>query len=179
MAPKPKIDWETVFYRFASQPAPDRNYAKLAQTLGVAESTVFRERKRSNWDARMADLDAAARARRDQNAIRRLAERLDDDVRIVEAARMRYAQRLRDPAYQITGQEFFALARLELLIEGRDTAKIGIGSVSDDFMETLRRLPVYVRERIVLAHMTGRPIEEVMQLEQGYVDVGDDEGPEP
>lgn len=174
MAARKGIDWDRVFYDFAALSPPDRNLTKVAEALGVGRRTIMSIAKRHRWKQRLAAIDEKARADREKRAIRTLNERFEDTLRIIEAGRMRYAQRLRDPNYQMTGQEFFALSRLELLIEGRDTHKIGVGTVSEEFREMIRQLPVYTQERILVSAITGASYDEVLEIEAEMVSEEDD-----
>jgi hypothetical protein len=97
-------------------------------------------------------------------------------VRLVEGARLRYAQRLADPAYAPTGAEFVALARLELQTETSDARGQAASPISEEFRESLRRLPVYLQERILVAAITGVSYEEVLQV-QAELDAEDDDLP--
>jgi len=174
----PRHDWEVEFYKLAARPAHERSLRALAREMNVRPQTVTHRAKRDRWHQRLAEIDEVARRQREANAIRTLNERVEDNLRIVEAMRIRFAQRLRDPSYAPSAQEFFAMAKLELLLESRDTQKIGIGSISEEFKESLRRLPVYVKERMIVSYGTGEPIESVDELEP-YIDeeLDDDEGP--
>jgi hypothetical protein len=108
-----------------------------------------------------------------------LAARLDDSIRLVDMTRLRFAQRLADPAYQPSAAEFVAMARLELQIESRDFRKLGGDSVSDELKDALRRLPRYWQERIVMGAITGASMDEIVQLERSFEEQldSDDEGP--
>src|SRR5256885_298629 len=72
-----------------------------------------------------------------------------------------------------------SLARLELLLGSKGPREKRIGAVSEEFKERLRRLPVYVPERMIVSYWTGEPIDDSMELEQ-LIEAdfdGDDEGP--
>ncbi len=71
----------------------------------------------------------------------------ENELRIIHAAVKKYAMRLGDPTYKMTGTEFAALVRTQLLIEGGGVASKLEGQigVSDEFRERLARLPVYAR----------------------------------
>jgi hypothetical protein len=66
----------------------------------------------------------------------------------------------------MTGAEFAALIRTEMLIEDRDTSKGGSGETPEEFKERVGRLPVYVQERLLVAAVTGASLEEIMEVEE-------------
>jgi hypothetical protein len=172
-------DWEAIFAEFAALPAPERSYRRLARQLGARPQTVLCAARRGDWAHRLATIDARAQEQREARAVRQLADRLDDTIRLVEAMRLRFAQRLADSTYLPSASEFVAMAKLELQIESLDRRKMGGGAISDEFRQALERLPRYVKERIIIAELTGKSTDEILELERGYIDVDsdDDEGP--
>jgi hypothetical protein len=174
-----RYDWEGAFAKFAALPAPERSYRRLARQLGARPQTVLCAARRGDWANRLAVIDARAQEQRETRAVRQLADRLDDTVRLAEAMRLRFARRLADPAYRPTASEFVAMAKLELLIERGDTRKMATSAISDEFKDAIRRLPIHIQERVIPSHFTGVSVEEVVELEQDYVDVHSDEDDGP
>jgi hypothetical protein len=171
----PRIDWQDAHAFYVGLGPGLRSYARVAEEFGVTTRAVEMHAREHRWRERVQAIDAHRGRLAQQRAIRRLDERLDDSLRIVEAGRVRYAERLRDPTYQMSGTEFVSLAKLELEINARQD---GSSSISEEFKDALRRLPVYVQERIIISHMTGTPIEELMALEPSIEAElnGDDDG---
>jgi hypothetical protein len=177
MSGRPSRDWDAVFYAFAALPVNERSLVTLAKQLGVSLNTVKRKATRHRWSHRLRAIDERARQEREKRAIRKLNDRLEDNIRLVEATRLRFAERLRDPAYQPTAHEVVAMAKLELLIEGKDTHKLGVSTVSDEFREMIRQLPNFTQERILASVLTGVPYEEVLEIEAEMVSEEDEDGP--
>jgi hypothetical protein len=68
------------------------------------------------------DAEALKEARKQD--IRNRGERIADQIKVTDAARIRYAQQLSDPANKVSGAELAALARIEALLEGEATDRV-------------------------------------------------------
>jgi hypothetical protein len=169
----PKIDWGAAFHEWVRLPADERVVAKFARRKGVNSATVFRHMKKDGWLERAAEIEAEAERKAKANSIRSVTERKEDVIRLAMAVRTRYAQRLRDDfSYKITATEVAALTRIEMLVEGRDTEKVGV-RISEETKERLALLSVYVQERMLLAAATGASMEEILEVE-GILDAEED-----
>jgi DNA-binding MarR family transcriptional regulator len=168
------IDWEAEFHVWAALPESERIVAQLARRLGVGKATVFRRMKKDRWVERTASIDSEARRKARASVVRSQQERVEDVIRIAMAARMRYAQRLRDDfSYKITATEVAALTRIEMLVEDRAASTSGHGELSEETKERLALLPVYVQERMLLAAATGATMDEILEIE-GILDAQED-----
>jgi hypothetical protein len=121
---------------------------------------------KDRWDERTAAIDAQVREKLEAEGVRKLEDRNRDSVKIIEAFRTRYAQRLvRDQDYKPTAMEFAAMIRTERLIEGEATTTVGPSVITDEFRERVGRLPVYVQERLLVAAITGATMDELLEVE--------------
>jgi tetrahydrodipicolinate N-succinyltransferase len=90
----------------------------VANRFGVSDTAVRKQAEARGWveQARLADAEVAANAR--TQVIRDRSERVADTLRVIDAARVRFAGQLGKGDFRLTGTEFAALVKLESLLEG-------------------------------------------------------------
>ncbi len=167
--PNTKIDWPKAFIEWLSLGPGNRNQSRFAEHIGCLRGTFLRRMKAEGWNAKTAAFDAAALEKAEANAVRAMADRHNDELRVVDALTRKFAMRLRDPNYQPSAQEWAAGVRVQLLIEGGGAASkldadVKVG-VTDELREKIARLPVYAQERLLLTAMTGASLEEIIEAE--------------
>jgi hypothetical protein len=124
-----KIDWDEAFAFYAGL-GPTRTYGEVASKYGVSEAAV-RKRAVGNsggtWRERAETIDQQAAKKAEAWVIRDRAERIADTIRIVEGARLRFAQQLGDPEFTISASGLVDLVKLEQLLEGNPTERHASG----------------------------------------------------
>jgi hypothetical protein len=118
-----RIPWDEAFGFYLSL-GPERSAGKVAKKFAVSETAVRKHAKANGWAERARDFDDAAAREAEHMGIRPRAERIADQIKVTDAARIRYAQQLGDPNYKVSGSELAALARHESLLEGEATHRV-------------------------------------------------------
>jgi hypothetical protein len=159
-----RVDWDAAFAAWIAMPRHERIQSRFADQLGINRATLFKRMKRDRWAKRAAAIDAQVREKLEAEGVRKLEERNRDSVKIIEAFRMRYAQRLAgDCDYKPTATEFAAMVRTELLID--DRASTGREKITEEFKEKVGLLPARTQERMLLVAMSGATWEEILEVE--------------
>lgn len=120
-----RTDWSAALESYLAA-AGARTYAAVARSFGVTEARVRVIAKRDDWPAQARAHDERMRLERERLRIPSLAERDADSIRLVMAARLRYAAQLRDPNYRVTGADLAQLMKIERLIEGEATERVDV-----------------------------------------------------
>lgn len=126
-------DWDHAFELYAAMPAGERSYQRVADTLGTTKRVVERAATRFGWPARMRRLDERARVEADRRLVRARADRVTDTLRIIDAARTRFAGQLGRSEFRLTGSDFVGLVKLEQLLEGEATDHVALVEVQAGF----------------------------------------------
>jgi hypothetical protein len=121
-------DWDTIATYFCSLPPGKRTYGEVARKFGVSEVSVGIHARAERWDDHARGFDEKRRAELEKRSIRSIAERDADTIKLIEAARIRFAQQLRDPAFKISASEMAALVKLERLLEGQPTERVDVAA---------------------------------------------------
>jgi hypothetical protein len=143
---RPCIDWQQAFTYFAGLSPGERSYRVVAEHFDVSWTTVKKWAHRDRWEERAAQMDAEAAARVRHQQVRSLAERMETVIRLAEGTMARYAERLTAGDVRVTAQDVVALAKLQLVLEGRPDTRVetvfaDLGRVSDeDLAEELERM---------------------------------------
>jgi hypothetical protein len=116
-----RVDWERAFEWWA---AGGRTYSEVAGEFGVTKRSVERAAAKHGWQDRRAAIERKARAEADKLLVRERTERVADTLRIIDAARTRFAGQLRTSEFRLTGSDFVGLIKLENLLEGEATERI-------------------------------------------------------
>lgn len=120
-----RTDWPTALEHYLAAGGA-RTYSAIARTFDVSEARVRQIASRDDWPAQARAHDERLRQERERNRIPALAERDADTIRLVMAARLRYAAQLRDPNFRVTGADLAQLLKIERLIEGEATERVDV-----------------------------------------------------
>lgn len=123
--PQKRTDWPTALEHYLAA-AGSRTFSNVARTFGISEARVRQIAKRDDWHGQARAYDERLRQERERMRIPSLAERDADSIRLVMAARLRYAAQLRDPNYRVTGADLAQLMKIERLIEGEATERVDV-----------------------------------------------------
>ena len=134
-----RTDWEAAFAFYASLDPAERSHRRVADEYGVSLHTVKDRSRRHRWTERLADIEEQARRRTNEQLVRDRADRISDTIRIIDAARIRFAQQLTQPGYEIKGHELAALLKMEALLEGEATDRVSDADVEEKLSDYLRR----------------------------------------
>jgi hypothetical protein len=158
--PAKRIDWEGAFFVWVSVPASERTFAQVSRQFAVSRGRVARVAREKGWVERAVAFDRKHQAELERNAIRARALRDADTIRVIDAARLRFAQQLADPDFRLTAEGVVALLKMERLIEGESSDKVAIAA---EIEAKLAGLPLPVVERIAVALIRGEPVNETIE----------------
>jgi hypothetical protein len=131
---RPTYDWDAAYLWYAAQDASERNYVKVAAWLGCRKRTVEEAAIRLDWPGRVKALDAKAVAKAEAMIVRSKADRTADTLRIIDAARTRFAGQLARADFRLTGSDFVGLVKLEQLLTGEATDRVSL-SEAQSFLQ--------------------------------------------
>jgi hypothetical protein len=137
MPTRPGYDWGDAFARLAALRPQERSYQRLADELGCAKRTVERAANRYGWTDRLDELDRQVAREAEKSAVRARGARVADTLRIIDAARTRFAGQLGVADFRLTGADFVGLIKLEQLLEGEATENVALAVVQAGFRESL------------------------------------------
>ena len=123
-----QYDWEDAFKQWVDM-GPGRTLTTLAKRLGADKRTVQRHAAENDWEGRLARIEVEVRKQTDKILVRERSERVADTLRIIDAARTKFAGQLRISEFRLTGSDFVGLIKLEQLLEGEATSRIDVGEV--------------------------------------------------
>lgn len=123
-----RYDWDQAFKAWVEM-GTERSLTQLAVRMGCRKSSIMKAAKRLRWQERLETIERKANERVDEKLIRARAERVDDTIRIIDAARTRFAGQLARSDFRLTGSDFVGLIKLEALLEGEATDRVAIGDV--------------------------------------------------
>jgi hypothetical protein len=138
MPTRAKHDWDAAFATLAARPPNERSYQKLADELGAAKRSVERAASRYDWTARLEKIDAQVNRKAEARAIRDRSLRVADTLRVIDAARTRFAGQLSLSDFRLTGSDFVGLIKLEQLLEGEATDNVALVEVQAGFRSAMR-----------------------------------------
>jgi hypothetical protein len=137
MTNRPTIDWEEAFAYYAGLGVA-RSFVKVGRRFGVSDFAVGKHAAANGWEARIAKIDAEARQKTDARVLRERSERIEDTLRVIDAARLRFAGQLGRNDFKLTGADFASLVKLEALLEGEPTDRISLQDVQALYGDVLR-----------------------------------------
>src|SRR5436305_1365016 len=123
-----RYDWDEGFGFYASL-GQTRSLQAVADELGAPKRSVERAARKWRWAERAREIDEQARQEADKRLIRERADRVEDTLRIIDAARLRFASDLKSGRARLTGSDFVGLMKLEALLEGQATDVIHVEEV--------------------------------------------------
>lgn len=153
--PQKRTDWPTALEHYIAAGGA-RTFASIARNFGVSEARVRQIAKRDEWDRQAKAHDEAMRLERERNRIPSLVERDTDTIRLVMAARLRYAAQLRDPSFRVTGTDLANLIKIERLIEGEATERVDIRG---DIQQRLAGMPEPLLRQVAGALLRGEDFD--------------------
>lgn len=138
-----RYDWDAAFDYYYSL-GHERSFAKVSEHLGCGPRTVERAARRRRWQERVIELDEKANAKAEDKLVRERADRVADTLRVIDAARVRFAGQLRTSAFRLTGSDFVGLMKLENLLDGEATDRIDFAEVKEALLEERERAMRYM-----------------------------------
>lgn len=123
-----RVDWERAFEYYVGL-GDLRTLAEVARHFEVRPATVVHQAKKRGWAERLDEIERKARAETDKRLVRSKALRDADTLRIIDAARARFASQLQRADFRMTGSDFVGLIKLEQLLEGEATERVELGEV--------------------------------------------------
>jgi len=117
-------DWEAAFHYWVML-GHSRSIEAVQEHFGIGQRrTVTRAMQRYGWRERLAKVEAEAHEKADALLIRERAHRIADTLKIIDAARSRFAGQLARADFRMTASDFVGLIKLEVLLEGGATERI-------------------------------------------------------
>lgn len=153
--PQKRTDWPSALEHYLAA-AGARTYAGVARAFGVSEARVRVIAKRDGWEEQARAHDERMRLERERNRIPSLVERDTDTIRLVMAARLRYANQLRDPNFRVTGTDLANLIKIERLIEGEATDRV---DVTGEIAQKLIGMPEPLLRQVTAALLRGEDFD--------------------
>ena len=147
MPGRPSVNYDEALAYYAAL-GPARTFGKVAERFGVSDTAVRRRATRDRWQERVRAIDAEAALRAKEKVTRTRAERIEDTVKLVEAARVAYARQLSQGA-KVTGHELAALLRIEALLEGEATDRVDYATFRDALTLALGRVATEERDSVL------------------------------
>ncbi len=124
-----RIDWTAAFAYFAGLAPGIRSHSKVAKQFQVSHTAVLKHARANGWVERVAVLDAEAQRRVEELVVRERSERVADTIKLVDLARGQALRRLLVGDLRVDAGELAQLVKLEALLEGEPTDRIGVGEV--------------------------------------------------
>src|SRR3954471_17423589 len=112
-ATRQRHDWDAIATYYWSLPPGERSYGAVGRKFGVSDVSVGKHARAEGWDERARSFDEERRKELEKRLIPSLADRDADTIRLVQAARLRYAVQLRDPTFRVTGTDLANLIKIE------------------------------------------------------------------
>jgi hypothetical protein len=100
-----------------------RSLAAVREEFGMGYRALERACSKERWVERAHAIDAEAAKRAEKKLIRERSERIADTLRIIDAARAKFASQLRLSDFRLTGSDFVGLMKIEALLEGAPTER--------------------------------------------------------
>ena len=115
-----RYDYDEAFAYYAAL-GPTRSLAAVREEFGMAQRPLERVCSKERWVERTHAIDTEAAKKAEKKLIRGRSERIADTLRIIDAARAKFANQLRNPEFRLTGSDFVGLMKIEVLLEGPPT----------------------------------------------------------
>jgi hypothetical protein len=106
------VDWEAAFAFYASLPAGERSYGKVAARFAISPRTVERHGRLGGWKQRLREIGERAAAATDQSLADARAEEVRKMARLIEASLVGYAEKLRAGQVRMTPADLERLHKL-------------------------------------------------------------------
>ncbi len=142
-SPAGRYDWDEGFGLYASL-GQNRSLQLVADQMNAPKRTVERAARKWRWADRVRDIDEQARREAEKRLVRERADRVEDTLRIIDAARLRFASDLKSGRARLTGSDFVGLMKLEALLEGHATDVIRVEEVQTYVFAVLQAAGEYV-----------------------------------
>ncbi|MGD0166899.1 MAG: hypothetical protein ABSC51_06365 [Gaiellaceae bacterium] len=115
-----RYDYDAAFAYYVTL-GPARSLAAVREEFGMGYRALERACSKDRWVERAHAIDAEAAKRAEKKLIRERTERIADTLRIIDAARAKFASQLRLSDFRLTGSDFVGLMKIEALLEGPPT----------------------------------------------------------
>ena len=103
-----------------------RTFAAVAAEFGVSTVAVLRVAEREDWHGTAARLDELARRESERRAVKTIAQRIDEDLRLIDAGKVAVARRLQAGQIDADLSDLVALIKVEQLLVGGPSERLGV-----------------------------------------------------
>ncbi len=124
---RPAIDWEEAFAFYASLPAEQRSYQRVADEFEVSVRTVEAHGRRDGWKQRLGQIRAQVAAETNSSLSSAHVEHLTNLIKLTDALKIAFADQLRRGDMRMSTADLERLHKLrkQLLDELAEPAAIG------------------------------------------------------
>ncbi len=143
------FDHEAAFRYWHNADGQRRTYREVAEEFGVSERGVFQAAMREDWPSRAWGIEEEARRQADRRATKTIAQRIEEDLRLIDAGKLAVARRLQAGTVDADLGDLVALIKTEMLLTGGASERVGVESEAhrrslDEIERELADLPVEV-----------------------------------
>ena len=97
---------------------------EIAERFGVAEVSVKKASERERWGERRAGIEERARKTVDRRAEKSAADRIRENLQLIQASKLVYARGLQSGKQSISAAEMAALMKVEAVLTGGASERI-------------------------------------------------------
>ena len=122
VTPRPsrrKFDHEAAFRYWHNPGGQRRRIEDVALEYGVTPEAIVKAASREDWHGRAWEIEEAARKQADRRAVKTVAQRIEEDLRLIDAGKLAVARRLQAGQIDADLGDLVALINTEILLTGR------------------------------------------------------------
>jgi hypothetical protein len=119
-----KFDHDAAFDYWLNPGGQRRSYNEVARQFGVAEPSVLRVASFNDWPARAWEIEQQAHEAAAKRAVKTVAQRIEEDLRLIDAGKLAVARRLQAGTIVADLGDLVALVKLEQVLVGGPSERI-------------------------------------------------------